>query len=387
MRSSATTERRRSDALLGLVAMVSLLALGCGLMPITSSGSHERFSFGRLADGREVLATRLTNARGYSVTVLDWGGIVQSLRVPLGRDGGADVVLGFDDLEGYLEGPRYLGSTIGRFANRIGAARFQLDGEWVEVDANEGANQLHGGPEGFDRRLFAAKTGSREGAPYVELSLTSPAGDQGYPGNLQLAVRYLLEADELRIETRATSDAVTLFSPTHHGYFNLAGSGDVRGHRLRVHADAYTPTNDALIPTGEKRLVEGTPLDFREAKVLGEVVVHPNLSATRGFDHNLILRGEGLRTVARLEDPVSGRWMEVVTDRPGLQLYSANAFDGSLVGKQGKAYARHAGVCLETQVWPDAPNHPDFPSAVLRPGQEFRSTTALRFGSEERSGP
>ncbi len=341
-----------------------------------------RHEFGRLPDGRPVGATRLENAHGMSVTILDRGGVVQALHVPDADGRTADVVLGFDDLDAYRRAHPYVGATIGRFANRIAGARFVLEGRpWV-LPPNEGAHQLHGGPEGFDQRVFEAVPSSGEEAPSVELRLTSPDGDQGFPGALELRVTFRLLADALRIDYEATSDAATLVNPTHHAYFNLAGEGDVREHELWIDAEAFTPVDAELIPTGEVRPVEGTAFDFRQPRRVGDRLGAHELRATRGYDHNYVLRGEGLRAVARLRDPESGRRLVVETDRPGLQLFTANGFDGRLLGKGGRAYGRHAGLCLETQVWPDAPNQPGFPSAVLRPGETFRSTTIFRFPSD-----
>lgn len=331
---------------------------------------------------RSVTAHRLENDAGWSVDLLDLGATIQSLRVP-DRDGRvADVVLGFDDPAAYADRHPYLGSFIGRVANRIAGASFLLEGRRVDLVPNEKGNQLHGGPEGFHRRAFAAEPVSAADGPGLRFSWTSPDGDQGYPGELRVEVTYTLLRDGLRMQVDAEADAATLFNPTQHSYFNLAGAGNVLDHELWIDAEAITIVDALRIPTGELQSVEGTAFDFRVPRRLGERLHAPELADARGYDHNFVLRGEGLRKVATLRDPASGRVLEVETDRPGLQLYSGNGFDGRLQGKGGRPIPRHGGVCLETQLWPDAPNHPDFPSAVLTAGNPFRSVTIFRFRAE-----
>ncbi len=329
-----------------------------------------------------VTAHRLENAAGWSVDLLDLGATVQALRVPDREGRLADVVLGFDDPEAYRGRHPYFGSFVGRFANRIGGASFLLQGRRVELVPNERGNQLHGGPEGFHARVFAVEPAQDPDGPALRFAWTSPDGDQGYPGELEVAVTYTLLPDGLRMRVEATTDAPTLFNPTQHAYFNLAGAGDVREHELWIDADAITPVDEALIPTGELRPVAGTVFDFRTPRRIGERLDAPELAATRGYDHNYALRGEGLRRVARLREPGSGRVLEVETDRPGLQLYTGGGLHGRIVGKGGRKIARHGGVCLETQLWPDAPNQPSFPSALLEPGERFRSVTIFRFRAD-----
>jgi aldose 1-epimerase len=287
--------------------------------------------------------------------VLTLGGILQSVSV-----GDVNVALGDSTVEEYLAGDAYLGALIGRYANRIAAGRFVLDGRVHRLPLNEPPNSLHGGAEGFDRRLWTVV--AADGAA-VELALESPDGDQGYPGTLAARVRYRVAGDELRIDYRARTDAPTVVNLTSHAYWNLAGqgSGPVDGHVLWLSADAYLPVDDATLPTGAIEDVRGTAFDFAaEPRVLGE----------RPYDHTFVLRRPGL--AARLTDPASGRTLELSTDRPGLQVYTGDRLTGT--------YPRRAGIALEPQAFPDAPNRPHFPSTVLRPGDEFRSTTSLRFG-------
>ncbi|MAE96304.1 MAG: galactose-1-epimerase [Deltaproteobacteria bacterium] len=342
--------------------------------------------FGRLPDGRPVHRFVLRQPAA-EVRILDYGAVVSSLLVP-DRDGRlADVVLGFDSLAGYLGRQPYLGAAIGRNANRIAGARFLLDGILVRLEPNEGEHQLHGGPVGFDRRLWKATPGGPGGDPSLELALTSPAGEGGYPGTLQVRLRFSLSAEPaLRIETRATTDAPTLVNPTHHGYFQLsgAGRGDVLAHELWIDAERYTPVGSDLIPTGELRPVEATPFDFRSPRAIGARLADadPQLRTVGGYDHNFVLNGSGLRVVARVRDPATGRRLVLSTDRPGLQLFTANGFSGRLRGKGGAAYGPRSGLCLEPQAFPDAPNQPGFPSTVLRPGETFQSTTIYRFATD-----
>lgn len=344
-------------------------------------------AFGRLPDGRAVERWRLTNARGVGLDFLTYGGIVTALRVPdrAGRLG--NVALGFARLEDYRANGPYFGAVIGRYGNRIGGARFTLDGREYRLAANRGRNALHGGEEGFDKKLWQAEETAAAGGVAVRLAYRSPDGEEGYPGNLDVAVIYTLtDRDELRIDYRATTDAPTVLNLTNHAYFNLEGegSGDVLGHELTLLADAYLPTDEGQIPTGEILPVAGTPFDFRQAKPLGAEIRdgHEQLVRGRGYDHCFVLR-EGLpgepRLAARVRAPGSGRVMEALTTEPGIQLYTGNYLDGTLVGSGGRIYRQADGFCLETQHFPDSPNRPHFPSTTLRPGEAFASTTIYRF--------
>jgi aldose 1-epimerase len=356
-----------------------------------------RQDFGATPDGVEVERYTLHSTSGSRVQVLTYGGIVQTIRVP-DRDGRfANVVLGFDDLDGYLlHGSPHFGATIGRYANRIARGRFSLDGQAHQLAVNDGPNHLHGGEVGFDKRVWTARPTCRSDEVCLELTRTSPAGEEHYPGTLRLTVVYTLTGrpagaeattDELRVDYHATTDTPTVVNLTNHSYFNLAGegSGDVLDHELRIVADRFTPVDATMIPTGELAPVAGTPLDFTEPVPIGARIddAHEQLALAGGYDHNFVLDGwdATLRPVAVARDPASGRTLEVATTEPGVQLYTANTLDGSLVGTSGRPYGRRHGFALETQHFPDSPNQPDFPSTVLAPGQELRSTTVFRFSA------
>jgi aldose 1-epimerase len=319
-----------------------------------------------------------------TVQLLTYGGIVQSLEVPDARGQVANVVLGFASLQGYLAAPDpYFGALVGRFANRLAGGRFSLDDKSYAVDVNAAGNCLHGGKDGFDKRLWHAEPLSDH---ELRLSLTSPDGDQGFPGRLNVEVTYRLLESGVRLDYRASADAPTVINLTNHSYFNLAGegSGSVEAHKLVVDADQFTPVSPELIPTGEVADVAGTPLDLRQETTIGAHLrdPHPQMLAVRGYDHNYVLPGTGLRRCARLADPASGRVLEVLTDQPGLQVYTANFLDGSHVGTGGQAYRQGDGLALETQHFPDSPNHPSFPTTVLRPGQVFTTSTTWQFHTE-----
>jgi aldose 1-epimerase len=328
----------------------------------------------------------LVNRRGSSVRLTDYGAIVMSLRVP-DRDGRLDdVVLGFDRPETYAAGNPYFGCIAGRCANRVAGARFSLDGREHRLDANDGPHHLHGGRAGFDKKTWGALPGESPGGPFVRFTLISPDGDQGYPGELRAEVAYTLtHEDELRIEMSATSDRSTLCNLAHHGYWNLGGhaSGDVLGHELRLACSRTTPVDATLIPTGELAPVAGTPFDFRAFKPLGRDIARAGLPGP-GYDHNFAVDGAdgSLRLVAVLRDPRSGRVMELHSGEPGVQLYTGNFLDGTMPGKRGVRYPRHAGVCLETQKFPDAAHRPDWIQPILRPGERYRHVMVHRFRVE-----
>ena len=332
----------------------------------------------------------LTNSSGTEIEVMNHGATVTALRVR-DRDGKLDdVVLGFDDPLRYLEPHPYFGGIVGRFGNRIARGRFRLDGEEHVLSCNNGPHHLHGGVVGFDRKIWTVEPKSTTGGKALVLRRTSAHAEEGYPGTLACEVTFTLtEADEFRIDYLATTDRPTVLNLTHHSYFNLAGGAgeDVLGHELLLEAEAFTPVNESLIPTGEVRGVEGTPFDFLSSASIGAALKasDPQLAVGRGFDHNFVLKPEAdpavPRLAARLHEPRSGRVMDILTTEPGLQLYTGGALDGSLVGKKGRRYGRHAGLCLETQHFPDSPNQPAFPSARLDPGQVFRSVTIHRFST------
>ncbi len=338
--------------------------------------------FGRLADGSQVTAhTMSASATGLRLTVLDLGATVARVQVPVAGGGFVDVALGFGAAADYAsdENP-YLGATVGRYANRIGGARFTLDGVPHALMANEGTTCLHGGPGGFHSRRWSV---SDAGADVLELELVSPDGDQGFPGQVTARVRYTVTEDAVTIEHRARTDAPTVVSLTNHTYFNLAGQGTVEDHRLTVSADAFLPVDARSIPLGHLEPVQDTPFDLRRAATLHDRVrsEHPQVRLAAGIDHAFVVRGDGLRLAARLEHPPTGRALEVSATQPSVQVYTGNKLDGSLVDRDGRPLGPRAGIALECQGFPDAPNQPSFPSAVLRPGEEYRATTVWRFST------
>ncbi len=339
--------------------------------------------FGRDDDGAPVERFTLVNARGASAQVISLGATLTALRVPDRGGHLDDVVLGFDSLEPYLGDHPYFGSTVGRYANRIAAGRFVLDGEAYALACNDAPNHLHGGPRGFHRRLWAARPRVTAEGPSLTLSMESPDGDEGYPGALTVEVTYTLTDDALRIAYEAATTRPTVVNLTHHSYFNLSGGGDILAHELELLASRFVPIDPTGIPIDAPRAVEGTAMDFTRPALVGERLGADDaqLRAGRGYDHCWVLDGpsEGLRLAARLSDPASGRVMELLTTEAGVQFYAGNRLDGSLVGKGGRRYPRHAGLCLEAQHWPDSPNRPGFPSTVLRPGARYRQRTEYRF--------
>lgn len=354
--------------------------------------------FGALADGREASLYTLEVPGGWKATITDYGAILTSFIVPPadGDKGGkpVDVVLGFDSLEGYLEGHPYFGATCGRCSNRIAGGRFELSGKTHALATNNGANHLHGGVEGFDKKLWQAMPRSTAKGPAVELELVSPDGEEGYPGRLVAKVVYtLVPGGELLVEMTATTDAPTVVNLVHHSYWNLAGqaSGSIKDHELAVEADRYLPVDDGGIPTGAWAAVEGTSFDFRPERKpwarCGRAIetLPPNAppGSPRGVDHAYVLRGwqpDGtLRKAAVLRDPASGRSLEIHTDQPSIQVYMGNFLDGSLTGKAGAVYGANAAICLETQKFPDSIHHADWPSVRLEPGQTYRHVMVHRF--------
>jgi len=346
-----------------------------------------RISFGEKPDGTPVELFTLGNAGGMQLSVMSYGGAIVSLRVP-DRDGNLeDVVLGFDSLDGYLGHTHYFGAIVGRYANRIGKGRFELGGNRYQLPINDEPHHLHGGTRGFDRVVWACEPFRDDRGEGLALRHTSPGGDQGYPGTLDVEVRYLLTGNnELEVDYRATTDLPTPVNLTQHSYFNLAGAGnrDILGHQLTIEADAFTPVDCTLIPTGKIVPVADTPFDFRAPVAIGARIGDPDpqLEYTRGYDHNFVLRGKGPGPThaTRVMDPATGRTLDVFTSEPGLQLYSGNQLDG-VTGRGGRSYGRHAGFCLETQHYPDSPNRPEFPSTILNPGEEYLSRTVFAFGT------
>jgi aldose 1-epimerase len=335
--------------------------------------------FGTTPDGEEVDRFTL-DAGAVRVQLLSYGGALSAIEAPDRRGDRVNVLLGFADLADYVARSPYFGCITGRYASRLAGGRFTLDGRTYHVPLNDGPNALHGGGVGLDKRVWKVE---EAGNAAVRLHFTSPDGDQGFPGTVALTVEYSLAADgSLRIDYTATTDAPTVLNLTNHSYFNLAGegSGDVYGHLVRINADRYTPVGPGLVPTGAIEEVAGTPLDFTSATAIGDRIrdSHPQLVLGHGYDHNYVLRGGPV--AATVLEPASGRTLTVATTEPGLQFYSGNFLDGSLVGPAGRAYRQGDGFALETQHFPDSPNQPGFPSTVLRPGQEFRSSTVYTFG-------
>ncbi len=328
----------------------------------------------------------LTNNNGLSAKITNYGGIVMSLLVPDRSGQLADVVLGFDAPEEYLNPHPYFGALIGRYGNRIANGKFSLNGVEYTLAQNNGPNSLHGGLTGFDKVLWQATPLDTPSGPALELTYLSRDGEEGYPGNLSVKVVYTLtHQNELRLDYWASTDQDTVVNLTHHSYFNLAGAGqgDILGHELMLQADQFTPVDATLIPTGELRPVAGTPFDFTRPTPIGQRInqADEQLKFGLGYDHNWVLNHSdgSLALAARASESGSGRVMEVWTTEPGIQFYSGNFLDGSIVGKGGKAYQQRAGFCLETQHFPDSPNQPNFPSTVLRAGQTYTSTTVYKF--------
>ena len=368
-----------------IAACVALLA--GGLPALSLAAEAKRVEFGTLQDGSRVAAAELSNSAGMSVRIIALGAAIQSLTVPDRNGVREDVVLGYDSARDYLAKRQYFGATVGRYANRIARGQFELDGQQYQLETNDGPNHLHGGLHGLDTVLWEMDKVTSGETARVVLRHVSPDGAGGYPGALEITATYMLnERNELAIEYRARTDKPTIVNITNHAFFNLAGKGDVLGHRLKLFADSYTPVDATLIPTGERRSVAGTPFDFRQPRAIGEHIRAGNddqLRIGRGYDHNFVISGEpsprGLRLAASLEDPVSGRVLELLTTAPGVQFYSGNFLDGTVVGKGGRIYRQGDALCLEPQLFPDTPNHADFPSARLDPGREYVNLLVFRF--------
>jgi aldose 1-epimerase len=347
-------------------------------------------AFGKLADGREADLYILRNKNGTEAAITNYGATIVRLKVPDRHGKIEDVVLGYDNVEGYTVNKPYFGVTVGRYANRIAHGKFTLDGHVYTLPKNDGDNTLHGGTTGFNKALWTAKDVSTPAAASVQMSLLSKDGDQGFPGNMSVDVRFTLSDDNsLKIEYAATTDKDTVVNLTNHSYFNLAGQGhgDILGQQLMLHASRFTPVNANLIPTGEIVSVRGTPLDFTKSTAIGARIDgdYEQLKLGHGYDYNFVLDGTPARKAvlaARAYDPGSGRVLEVWTTQPGVQLYSGNFLDGTVAGKGGVKYPRRSAFCLETQHFPDSPNQPKFPSTELKAGRWFRSTTTYKFSAQ-----
>mgnify|MGYP003874249685 CR=1 FL=1 len=364
------------------------LGAACFADPSTDTKSSiSKADFGKTADGKPVEIYTLRNAKGAEARILTYGGTVQSLSMP-DKDGKfADIVLGFDNLSDYMEKSPYFGALIGRYGNRIGGAKFTLDGKTYKLAANNGPNSLHGGLRGFDKVVWEAHPSETASGPALTLDYTSPDGEEGFPGTLKVTGIYTLtNSNELKLEFTAKTDKLTVCNLTHHSYFNLAGqeNGNILNHLVQINADKTTPVDRTLIPTGEIADVTGTPFDFRTSAEIGARIKDPDkvLQYGPGYDHNWIINkplGQ-LGMMARVVEPTSGRVMEVWSDEPGLQFYAGNFLDGTLKGKGGAFYPIHSAFCMEPQHYPDSPNKPEFPSVELKPDQVYHNTIIYKFG-------
>jgi aldose 1-epimerase len=348
-------------------------------MPITSE------PFGETAEGTPIERYRLTNANGLQADIITYGGILTALRVPDRNGALGDIVLGFDTLAPYLGEHPFFGALVGRFCNRIAGAQFTLNGTTYQLAHNDGVNHLHGGPQGFHRAIWRASERPSDEGPSLELRYLSRDGEEGYPGNLSVTVIYTLtDQNALRIDYTATTDRDTVVNLTHHAYFNLAGSADILGHEIQLDATHFLPIDETLIPIGELRPVQDTPMDFTTSTAIGDRIASDDeqVRQGQGYDHTWVIDKPAgvLGHAARVYAPDSGRVLDVATSAPGVQFYSGNMLDGSLAGKGGAIYTRNSGLCLETQHFPDSPNQPQFPSTVLHPGETYRQTTIFQFG-------
>lgn len=365
-----------------------LLCLSMCAATLEAKTSVTKQPFGKMPDGTQIDVYTLSEGK-VEARIITYGGIVTSLKTPDKTGKVDDIVLGFDDLDQYVKvsnapGNPFFGALIGRYGNRIGNAEFKLEGKEYHVPANDGKNSLHGGPHGFNNQVWKGK----EIPNGVELTYLSKDGEAGYPGNLSVIVRYTLSGSALHIDYSATTDKPTVLNLTNHSYFNLAGqgNGDILNHELTLHASKFTPVDSTLIPTGELRPVAGTPFDFLKPHRVGERinVDDEQLKIAKGYDHNWVIDSSGagkLTPTAEVYEPTTGRVLRVSTTQPGVQFYTGNFLDGTLKGKSGKTYVHRGGLCLETQHFPDSPNHPKFPTTELKPGQRFHSVTVFSFST------
>jgi aldose 1-epimerase len=345
--------------------------------------------FGRTSDGAEISLYSLKNVHGLEARITNYGGILVSLMVPDRNGELGDIVLGFDNLEGYLNEHPCFGATIGRYANRIAAGLISLEGKTYQLTRNNGENHLHGGRQGFDKVVWTAADQENRSGPALNLRYVSQEGEEGFPGTLTVDVTYTLTNDDaLQIDYAAVTDKTTIVNLTHHSYFNLrnAGAGDILGHALSIDADYFLPIDEFSIPTGEIKAVEGTPFDFRKLALVGARIgeADAQLVCGSGYNHNWVLKnpGQSSAPAAVLYDSASGRIVEVLTTQPGLHFFSGNFPDGKFGGKGGKSYPSRSGLCLEAQHYPDSPHHLEFPSTVLRPGETYAQRTSYRFSVE-----
>ena len=353
----------------------------------TAKATLVRSPFGVLPSGDSIHVYTLTNKSGLEMRVIDYGGLIISLKTPDKTGALGDIVLGYDNIDGYLKSTPYFGALVGRYANRIARGAFTLDGKRYALAVNNGVNALHGGVKGFDKVMWTSEPKVDSTGVGVVLTYTSVDGEEGYPGTLAVRVTYTLtDMNEFTIDYSATTDKATPINLTQHSYFNLAGagSGDVLGHMVSLDADAYTPVDSTLIPTGVLQPVAGTPFDLRKPVAIGAHIndADAQLTIAGGYDHNFVINrtGAGVVHAARVVEPTSGRTLDVATTEPGIQLYTGNFLDGTITGKGGHVYARRNGFCLETQHFPDSPNQPAFPGTILKPGETYTSRTVYTFG-------
>lgn len=369
------------------VTALSIGLSGCSTSTSSKSAGITEKPFGT-DDGVPITLYTLHNRNGVSVSICNYGGLVTSLKVPDKNGKFGDVVLGYSNLAGYLKSTPYFGALIGRYGNRIAKGKFTLDGHEYTLATNNGPNALHGGLKGFDKVIWQAHPVESESGPSLELTYFSKDGEEGYPGNLAVKAVYTLTDDNaLKLEYTATTDKDTVVNLTHHSYFNLAGKGTVLGHVVMINADKFTPVDSTLIPTGELRPVEGTPFDFRTPTAIGARIGQNDeqLKFGNGYDHNWVINDDtgAVRLMARVYEPTTGRVLEVLSSEPGLQFYTGNFLDGTLKGKHGWVYQFRDAFCMEPQHFPDSPNHPEFPSVVLKPGAVYHNTIIYRFSVKQ----
>ncbi|HWR36223.1 MAG TPA: aldose epimerase family protein [Clostridia bacterium] len=377
---------RKLSVVLALSMAIIFVAAGCQRKPEAKLNMEKR-AFGKTAEGAEVSLYVLTNKNGVEAAITNFGGALVSLKAPDRTGKLGDVILGYENVDGYVNDTFFFGGTIGRYGNRIKQGQFKLNGTTYTLAKNNGANHLHGGVKGFNKVLWEAKDVSTADVPALQLSYTSKDGEEGYPGNLSVQVTFTLtDSNELKIDYAATTDKDTIVNLTNHAYFNLAGQGDILQHQLRLAASRFTPVDATLIPTGELREVKGTPFDFTVATAIGDRINQKDeqLKFGEGYDHNFVLDAstEALPIAAEVYEPTTGRTLTVSTTEPGIQFYSGNFLTGTAPGKGGNKYPYRTGFCLETQHFPDSPNQPAFPSTVLKAGDQYKSSTVYKFSAK-----